>query len=480
MNHEEKKRIKQKRRINKLRQKEYIREERKSIKKQKQEAREVRRTKRGKPGLLTRIRHIFGFARKDISNKYEKDIHTDKRRYEKSKKSEFEKQQKSLRKQKKELRRKTRPMRQKIHKARLEGIKRRLKSFLKNPIKVKKTKGAEKLLKRQIRKDVIEITLRNIYQSPIVLAQRIGKFWKNRRMRWKFFLESVRNAFGTAQLMFQYKDLRRGFFITFVNSTIFFLLGFLFVFYIHQFVTILTASLFDIPTSLYSYRIYWPLYTYSSLYTRLALIVIFGIGPVVSLILGFVFFRLYLITRFRTIFLKTFFLWSSIHAYNLFFGSYITGVITRTGFIYSSEWLFLSGVFDIKEIIFLILSVIMLIVIGSYFTKHFLYTSNSNNLIEPKLRGMFIIGKVMIPWIVGNLILFGMNIPHNPIELIFIYITTIVVVFMTLTNYNSPSLRLIKLPRQPVRFRISWMYLIIVLLVIVGLRISLENGLSFG
>jgi hypothetical protein len=211
----------------------------------------------------------------------------------------------------------------------------------------------------------------------------------------------------------------------------------------------------------------------------MALVVIFGIGPVVSLILGFVFFRLYVITRFRSVFMKTFFLWSAIHAFNLFFGAYIAGVITRTGFVYSSEWLFLTGVLDIKEIVFLVLAVISLIIIGYYSTKHFLYTANAHNLIESKIRGMYIISKVMVPWILGNLILFLVNLPNNPIELLLLYLTTIVIVFMAFTNYNAPSLRLVKLPRQPVSFRIAWVFLILALLILAGLRLSLENGLNF-
>lgn len=478
VNSEEKKQIKQKRKMDKMRRKEYIRDEKRSVKRQKREESEYRRRNKKRSGFLSWFNMLF---KKSVShpNSRNEEKDQDSKQRLRFKKNEFSQQQKSLRQQRREMRRKTRPMRRKIRQARLEQIVRQFKNFFKNPFKVKKVGGPEKLLKQQVRRDIRIITLRNIYRSPIVLYQKLLVFWEDRKMRWIFIRESVKSAFSVVRLSLSFKELRRGYYVTIINSTIFFVLAFLFVFYIHQFVTIFTASFFDIPATLYSYRIYWPLYTYSSLYSRMALVVIFGIGPLFSLVLGFVFFRLYAILRFKSVFMKTFFLWSAIHAFNLFFGAYIVGVITRTGFVYSSEWLFLTGIFDIKEILFLVGSAIALIVIGFYTTKHFLYTSNSNSLIEPKVRGMYVISKILIPWFIGIAILYLINLPNNPVELILIYLTPILIVFVSMTNYNSPSLRLVKLPRQPIRLRIAWIYLIIVILVIVGLRISLENGLNF-
>ncbi|MBM3437333.1 MAG: hypothetical protein FJY07_14100 [Bacteroidetes bacterium] len=230
---------------------------------------------------------------------------------------------------------------------------------------------------------------------------------------------------------------------------------------------------------MYSYRIDWPLYTYSYLYTRVALIVIFGTGPLASLIIAFVFYRLYLWARTTTEFAKLFFLWGSFHAFNLFFGSYISGVLTRTGFIYTSEWLFISNIFDVEEIIFLIISIVVLLIIGYFATKQFLHAASSASLIDPKYRTLYILGQVVIPWLAGNIILFLSNAPNNPVELILLYVTSILMVIPVLAGFNLTSLQQFNLTHVSRKGKTGWIYLFLLIGLIAFIKIALKNGMSF-
>jgi hypothetical protein len=312
-----------------------------------------------------------------------------------------------------------------------------------------------------------------------LIVQSISRFWQHRYDQISNLNRNIGSFASLAKGAFGKKELRNDYIKTMINSLVFFLLSFLLVYYVHQFATILTARAFNIPTKLYSYRIDWPLYTYSYLYTRRALVVIFGVGPAVCLLLGIGAYRLFLWARFRTVYLKSFALWTAFNSFNLFFGAYVVGVITRTGFVYTSEWLFLSNIFDVEEIILMIVSIIILMIAGYYATRQYLYSSNSAAIIEPKIRILFLHAAVFIPWLAGNLVLFAVNIPKNPLELILLYSTSSLIVIPIFTNYNTTTMQMLKLPRVPRKFRVGWVYLVIVMVIVFATRLLLKSGISF-
>jgi hypothetical protein len=388
-------------------------------------------------------------------------------------------ERRSIKREHHEMRKELTEMQRRILVARIEGFKKNLIKFLKNPIRKRKIEGAEKLLLSQVKQDIKKQRITRLKQMPSDIRESFLRFWLNRYNQARFIR---RNASGFAKLVkaaWKIQALRTGYLQTLINSTVFFILSFLVVYYIFQFVTIYTAQAFNIPSKLFSYRIEWPLYTYSYLYTRVALVVIFGTGPLASLITAFLFYRLFLWSRSKTKYAKLFFIWGSFHSFNLFFGSYIAGVLTRTGFIYTSEWLFISNMFDVEEIIFMVIAIVVLLIIGYFATKQFLYSTSSASLIEPKYRTIFVLSQVVIPWFSGNLILFFSNIPKNPIELILLYLTTILMVLPVVASYNSTSLQQMNLTFVPRKAKTGWIYLFVVVGLVISIRFLLRDGLSF-
>ncbi|MCD4745996.1 MAG: hypothetical protein K8R58_06830 [Bacteroidales bacterium] len=469
-------------RKHKRKRREYIRREKASIRRQKREMKEKfrkRHHKGAKYKILFFFKNIIDFFNSKSQEK--EDLTIKKRRSKIRKRNYLRDERRSIRRERRELRIKTRPMRRKIRRARIKEFKKNIISFIKNPFPRKKISREDKRLRRLIKQERLRLARQNIYKYPSRKGQSIKRFWQIRARIIKNLGNEIAEFFNRFTEVFRNKELNNKYFITTVNSLIFFILAFLTVYIINQYTTILAASFFDIPSVLYSYRIYWPLYTYSSLYTRGALIIIFGTGPLLCLILGFVFFRLLLLTRNRINYFKTYFLWVSIHAFNMFFGAYIVGVITRTGFIYTSEWLFLSNVFDVEEIIFLIVSIVALIIIGYISTKHFLALSNSNNMIVPKNRIFYIFSQVFIPWVLGNIVLYSINIPNNPFNLTLLILTTILIIIPVFTNYNSMANQQIKLTKVlERRLNIGWVYLILLIIVLIVFRLGLGKGVSFG
>jgi len=234
-------------------------------------------------------------------------------------------------------------------------------------------------------------------------------------------------------------DLRLKFGFAFLHSLAYYILAFIVVYSVYQLVTIMIASSFRIPVVWYYYQLQFPLYTYSPLYTRTAMVFIFAIGPIISLMLGFVFLKLFFT---KNSFLKRFqlfYLWGFICGINMFFGAYIAGFLTRTEFIYTSEWIFLSNVFDTEEIIFTLISGAVLLVIGRTVTPLFLQSSGSVTLVKPEFRIYFIFSRVVLPWLTGAVILFLITLPTYYIPLILKTITPGLLLLPSLFLYNSPK-----------------------------------------
>ncbi len=402
-----------------------------------------------------------------------------KRRLKKQQKRYIAEERKSLKRERLEIRIKTASMRKRMRRARIEAFIKAVKDFFGKPIAKRQISNSEKFIRRKIKKDIRQRNKQRFYELPAKFSNSISRFWQHRFDYVKSMSRKFRSFAHVVKIAFSARELRNDYIKTMINSLALFLLSFLLVYFVHQFATILAARAFNIPTKLYSYRIDWPLYTYSYLYTRRALIVIFGMGPFFCLLLGIGAYRLFLWLRFRTVFLKTFTLWIAFHAFNFFFGAYVVGVITRTGFIYTSEWLFLSNVLDVEEIILMIVALVVLLIVGYYSTKQFLYASDSAAIIEPKIRIIYILSKIFIPWLAGNLILYIVNIPKNPLELILLYSTSALIVFPIFSNYNTTTMQMFKLPRVPKKFRIGWFYILLTIIIIFATISLLKSGISF-
>jgi len=195
--------------------------------------------------------------------------------------------------------------------------------------------------------------------------------------------------------------------------------------------------------------------------------------------LGAGMFRLFFMAVKKTVHMKTFLLWAAIHSFNLFFGAYIVGVTTRTGFIYSSEWLFLSDVLDVEEIIFLIVSMVVLVITGYFSTKYFIQSANHSIIVEKKIRRVYMFMKVGLPWIIGSAILFGINAGKAPTELLILYLTPILIIIPVFTNFNSLQNQFIKAIRPVPKFGIAWGYILALVILVSGIVVLLKDGISF-
>jgi hypothetical protein len=287
-----------------------------------------------------------------------------------------------------------------------------------------------------------------------------------------------KEMWGNLRIIISTPDLRKKFGIVFLQSTAFYVLAFLVVYVIYQLVTIMVASIFKIPVTWYYYQLKFPLYTYSKLYTRPALVLIFGSGPLVSLLIAFISLKTFFNRRSISNHFQLFSLWGIISGVNMFFGAYIVGFLTRTEFIYTSEWLLMSSVFDIEEMVFTLLSLGMLIIIGRLLTPLFLVSSGSVTLLTPEYRLFFIYSQVILPWIAGIGIFFMITTPHHYIPFLLKTLTPGLIVIPSLFLYNTARNENIHTSGLIRRNYFRWSIVIAVIALLFFYRVLLSFGLK--
>jgi hypothetical protein len=504
MDKTEKRILKERQKRLKKKRKEYLREEKKSLRQQKHELKQIRKRRRKgqSSSFWKRLKLKFSRQTRETPHHNSRQLtlwkrfhlwRKERRSFRKNKlearqklKHQARTRSKMIKKEKlhrrmesRKMKEKTRPMRHKMREARFRHYKELWIGFFKQPIKVKKLKEEEKILRKHIREDIRRQRIKAIQNIPDSISSGFSYKLRIQRDKIRFFFMYLNESFAGRRSLREDPLIRRDLFKTFINSTILFILAFIAVYFSSRLVMIYVARMYDIPAVLYSYRIFWPLYTYSSLYSRQALILIFSSGPVFSILLGLLFYRIFIMLRFYNVNFKLFALWVLFHSLNLFFGAYIAGVITRTGFVYATEWLFYSQVFDIEEILFVIISVILLLVSGFYFTRKFLIATNRPALIDPKIRLFYILAVVLFPWIMGSVALLMMNYPNNPPELLLLYSTTILMIIPALTNFNSPGNKAIKVMLHKQGVHLGWIYILLALAAISFIRMVAFDGIAF-
>jgi hypothetical protein len=279
--------------------------------------------------------------------------------------------------------------------------------------------------------------------------------------------------------IFTLPELRSKFLVSFFHSTAYFLFSFSFIYVLYQVMTIIATSSFNIPVIWYYYGMEFPLYTYSPLYTRTALVTIFAAGPIFSIMLAFMFLKLYFsdnagISRFKLLWL-----WGFISGCNMFFGSYIAGFFTHTEFIYVSEWLFMSNVFDLEQILFTVISFVMLLIIGRIITPLFLMSSGSVTFLRPEFRFFFIITQFILPWVTGVIIFFLIALPNVYPLLIIKTLTPGFMLIPSLFLYDLLQYQNIHKTGPTQHNYVRWSIVILVIALLFFYRVILNFGLKF-
>jgi len=371
--------------------------------------------------------------------------------------------------------------RKKIREKRINDLEERLKRY--SQFKFGKKKSPSEIVKSRLLREKKKKKIRDFYRNVKTLPSRTVKSIINSYNGFKVFIKKSRknwaNTIEYIQFIKNNDELKNKLLFTYINSTVALLFSYVSIYYLNQFLTVIVSSAFSISTVLYYFDIIYQIGPYSSLWNRFNIIVINGAAPFLSLLFAVIFYRFFKISKDRIKLFRMYFFWGMIFSFNMFFGAYIVGAITRSGFIYFTEWIFYSYMFDIEEIIFMVLSLIALVAIG-YFASHFVLTVASTKLlITQKNKPYYKIMQLLLPYITVMLIVNIFSIPNINFYNILLQLSLLLVIAPAMINYENYRTTQIVIIKTKQNYTFLKWSLITTLLFIIILRVILNDGIWF-
>lgn len=258
-----------------------------------------------------------------------------------------------------------------------------------------------------------------------------------------------------------------------LNSTILFLLTYFMCYVAFQGATVVAAMANGIKTELYPGHIKFKLF--DSQWEPDAVISTYAAGPVLCLIMAFIFVPLFNLLKEKRGLKKVFFLWASLHCLNFFFGSMVAGTLVQGGFWYAIRWAVLSNaIAGFVAFIFFVL----LIGIGIMAAPAFLKACDSKTLMKFTNRHKMLLTTVFFPWIAGMAFIIMLKLPdfqlYEGLMFLTMGITLIPVYFLNQHNLFGQTID------SPRKTKIAWTAFFILLGCALVFRFTLMNGISFG
>lgn len=235
-------------------------------------------------------------------------------------------------------------------------------------------------------------------------------------------------------------------------------------------VTACVAATFQIPTEIHYWKTVFniPLWWWN----QPNVIFTFSSGPISCVVMGSICLRLFFIFRKTKNWIRLFFLWGYHHGFNLFFGAYVAGVISRSGFRHASNW---AAIPQEIEYFIAIGALVCMFLVGFLSVKFFLQMSISQSLLENHKRNRFITAVVFFPWAFGSIsiiLLKSPNITYNEALIFLMMFTSVVPVYIAQRFFYEVSiLRFDKTVKMP------YTWLIAVAVSMFVFRFVLDDGI---
>ena len=193
-----------------------------------------------------------------------------------------------------------------------------------------------------------------------------------------------------------------------LNSCLLFLIAYLIIYTLNLFITGYTAIVFNIPVLVYYYDVDYLIRGID--WTPDSVSGVFSSGPIAMLVLSIFLLILYRTVETETGILRLLLLWMIFHSLTRFFGEILVGAILGKGFGFVILYLFLM---DTGKVILTILGFVAMFATGLILTRFSLYSANIyfNDLLRIN-RLKFIFSQFIIPFLIGNLVIFLIKLPQ--------------------------------------------------------------------
>jgi hypothetical protein len=255
-----------------------------------------------------------------------------------------------------------------------------------------------------------------------------------------------------------------------VNSTAYFILSYLVIYFLQQLITALVALHFEIDSVIHfnyiDFLIRGDDWTFDSVK------IVYSVSVVFSMIAALVCIIIYLRTIEFDGLLRLFFLWGFLHSINNVIGGILIGAFIGEGPGYVLAYIYMT---DTSKLFLALFGIFFLLGIGSAMVRPMLLTANSYyNSQRPEMRFAFVRRQFLMPFIIGNTILVIAKLPIETFE--FLLIAPFFVLLLPLF-FLSGSFPEIYFDENPKERTIHWKLIIFTLMILLVVIIALREGL---
>lgn len=246
--------------------------------------------------------------------------------------------------------------------------------------------------------------------------------------------------------------------------------GYLLYNLLYMVTTAVVAAVYMIPTEIHYHRCLFmtPLWWWN----QSNVITTFSSGPIVCAFVGMISLRMFFLYRKGKNWLRLFFLWGYHHGFNMFFGAFVSGVISRSGFRHATNW---AAIPPEIEFFMALGAVICMFLVGFLSVKFFLQMAISQSILVNHRRNRFITMVVALPWLLGGLTIILLKVPkvtYNEMLVFLMMFTSVVPVYIAQRFFYEVSI-----VRFDKKVTINWLFVGALALFMFSFRYVLDGGI---
>ncbi len=301
-------------------------------------------------------------------------------------------------------------------KAKEQFITERAEEKLKRRIqKSQERKRQEEIPEEKVIPEIEQLKERNLELLKQEKASEKVKQRRFLRLYFRIVKRNIRNGISRRGFLNFIKGFRQSssqrkeMFIIALNSLAVFILSFILVFFISQLASAVAATFFDFSTIMHYDANYYMVERDEWYADPVKLI--YSAGPVTALFLGLVSLIIFSKIRNDSIYFKLFFFWNYVHGFGFFFGGLLIGSLFSMGFGHAIIW---SYIMDTGKLIYSMVALVIMVGTGLLSTRSVLITANSYyKKLDKSNRRRFVNGQILLPFLIGNVILFFFWFPKT-------------------------------------------------------------------
>ena len=271
------------------------------------------------------------------------------------------------------------------------------------------------------------------------------------------------------------EDEKSKFLISAINGTALHVLAYYMVWGLHDMAKVEVSHLLHLRGSWNPSRVVYSLS--DGEWWRMAVVSVYGAGPLACLLLGLIAFRWYWKSeRAHRGQRKLLLLWVAFQACNAVFGALLADTFTQSGSWYVGDWLLRLG--NVVDLMLALLAGLAQLALGYFGAIAFLQAHDSRTVMRYTNRQKMVLSTLVAPWAVGGLLIALAKQPYLTIqETLHLLMMALLITPMALGCLNEVFSDTVKRPQAT---RLGWGWLALAVLVALALRLALSPPVTFG